>query len=86
MSEPSFDKHDLYELCVQSPKHLAPLLRAIHGKDPRTLDEDFAGTAALSYEWCKRDGARAVAVTSETIPSTMDAMALPEVWPAFAPN
>ena len=66
---PPFDKHDLYELCVQSPKHLAPLLRAVHGKDPVVLGEDFAGTAALSYEWVKRDGARAVAVD-------MDAAAL----------
>lgn len=59
---PRFDKHDLYETCVQSPKHLAPLLRAVHGKDPAVLGEDFAGTAALSYEWIKRDGARSVAV------------------------
>lgn len=66
---PPFDKHDLYELCVQSPKHLAPLLRAVHGKDPVVLGEDFAGTAALSYEWVKREGARAVAVD-------MDAAAL----------
>lgn len=58
----TFDKHDLYELCVQSPTHLAPLLRAVHGRDPAVLGEDFAGTAALSYEWVKRAGARAVAV------------------------
>lgn len=57
-----FDKHDLYELCVQSPTHLAPLLRAVHGGDPRVLGEDFAGTAALSCEWVKREGRRAVAV------------------------
>lgn len=57
-----YDKHDLYEICVQSPRHLAPLLRAVHGNAPRVLGEDFAGTAALSYEWVKRDGARAVAV------------------------
>lgn len=57
-----FNKHDLYETCVQSPEHLAPLLRAVHGGSPITLGEDFSGTAALSYEWIKRDGARAIAV------------------------
>ena len=62
----NFDKHDLYELCVQSPTHLAPLLRAVHGRNPATLGEDFAGTAALSYEWVKRDRARAVAVDMDT--------------------
>jgi hypothetical protein len=55
--------HDLYELCVQSPSHLVPFLRAVHGRDPRVLGEDFAGTAALSHLWADRDGhARAFAV------------------------
>lgn len=45
------DRHDLYERCVQSPGHLVPLLRAIHANDPRTLAEDFCGTAALSAAW-----------------------------------
>lgn len=45
------DKHDLYELCVQSPKDLVPLIAAIHGGSPTTLAEDFAGTAALSHAW-----------------------------------
>jgi len=58
----SYDKHDLYELCVQSPKDLVPLLRAVHGGDPVTLGEDFSGTAALSHLWVDRDGARAIAV------------------------
>lgn len=56
------DKHDLYELCVQSPKDLVPLLRAIHGDDPGVLGEDFAGTAALSHLWVERDGCSAIAV------------------------
>ncbi|MEM9374455.1 MAG: hypothetical protein AAGA55_12505 [Planctomycetota bacterium] len=60
MNEP-FDKHDLYEACVQSPRHLAPLLRAIHGQNPIVLGEDFSGTAALSYEWVGRDENRAIA-------------------------
>jgi len=53
----------LYEICVQSVSHLVPLLRAIHGGDPKTLGEDFAGSAALSRHWCQTiEGARAIAV------------------------
>jgi len=58
----TYDKHDLYELCVQSPKDLVPLLRAVHGSDPVTLGEDFSGTAALSHLWVERDGTKAIAV------------------------
>ncbi len=57
------DIHDLYELCVQSPGHLAPMLRAIHGGSPAVLGEDFSGTGALCRVWA--DGgpsARAIAV------------------------
>lgn len=54
---------DLYELCVQKPALLAPLLRAIHGRSPRTLAEDFCGSAALSRHWCRSDPkARAIAI------------------------
>lgn len=57
------DKHDLYELCVQSPGQLIPMLRAIHGGSPLTLGEDFAGTAALSSLWAESSpDARAVAI------------------------
>ena len=57
------DKHDLYELCVQSPEHLVPMLRAMHGGEARVLGEDFAGAAALSYLWADSSpGARAIAV------------------------
>lgn len=56
------DRHDLYELCVQSPKDLVPLLRAIHANGPTTLGEDFAGTAAVSHLWVQRDGCEAIAV------------------------
>ncbi|MCR9075600.1 MAG: class I SAM-dependent methyltransferase, partial [bacterium] len=57
-----YNKHDLYELCVQSPKDLVPLLRAIHGDSPAVLGEDFAGTAAVSHLWVERDGCTAIAV------------------------
>ncbi|USN99160.1 MAG: hypothetical protein H6810_00320 [Phycisphaeraceae bacterium] len=56
-------RHDLYELCVQSPKHLVPFLRAVHGGEPRVLGEDFAGTAALSRLWADASPeSRAIAV------------------------
>lgn len=57
------DCHDLYERCVQSPVHLVPILRAVHGDDPKVLGEDFAGTAALSCQWVQDvpDG-RAIAI------------------------
>lgn len=42
---------DLYELCVQSPKHVVDLLRAIHGEEPMLLGEDFAGSGAVSRAW-----------------------------------
>jgi SAM-dependent methyltransferase len=65
------DRHDLYELCVQSPVHLVPLLRAIHGGDPRVLAEDFCGTAAVARHWVRAvPGARAVAVDHD--PSVLD--------------
>jgi hypothetical protein len=57
-----YDKHDLYELCVQSPKDLVPLLSAVHGQNPLTLGEDFSGTAALSHLWVEREDCRAIAV------------------------
>lgn len=62
LSGTEYNKHDLYELCVQSPKDLVPLLRAIHGNDPVNLGEDFAGTAAVSHLWVKRAGCSAIAV------------------------
>ncbi|MBY0311675.1 MAG: hypothetical protein K2W85_06380 [Phycisphaerales bacterium] len=45
------DSHDCYELCVQGPRPLAMFLRAVHGREPRALREDFCGTAALSRAW-----------------------------------
>ena len=57
------DIHELYELCVQSPDHMVPLLIAIHAGSPAILAEDFAGTGALCRAWCAASpGRRAVAV------------------------
>lgn len=62
---------DLYEVCVQSPKHVVDLLRAIHGEEPLLLGEDFAGSGAVSrawvgmsdrhYAWCVDRDAAAIA-------------------------
>jgi precorrin-6B methylase 2 len=57
------DRHTLYELCVQSPRHAAMLLRAIHAGSPSVLREDFAGTGAVSREWIRQiRGGRAIAI------------------------
>lgn len=45
------DRHELYERCVQAPAELAAFLTALHGRSPRFLREDFAGTAAVSRAW-----------------------------------
>lgn len=63
------DRYDLYELCVQTPEDLAPLLAAIHGGDPMVLGEDFCGTAALSACWVgAASGRRAVVVDHDAEP------------------
>ncbi|MSR47613.1 MAG: class I SAM-dependent methyltransferase [Planctomycetes bacterium] len=63
------DRHNLYERCTQTPERDVKLLRAIHGGTPRTLGEDFAGTAALSRAWVRlvRSG-RAIATDHDGQP------------------
>lgn len=57
------DRHDLYELCVQSPRDLVGIIAGIHGGACTVLGEDFAGTAALSHQWVESDTKRrAVAI------------------------
>jgi hypothetical protein len=56
----------LYELCVQSPRHVCALLRGVYadwcgadaaagGGGARVLHEDFCGSAALSRYWLSSD-------------------------------
>jgi hypothetical protein len=45
------DRHDCYELCVQSPRHVVALLRGAHSGEPTVLREDFAGTGSVSLRW-----------------------------------
>lgn len=55
------DRHECYELCVQSPRHVVALLRGLYraaaSGEAITLREDFCGTAAASRRWCF-EGAR----------------------------
>lgn len=48
---PALDRFDLYERCVQSPLEVVPFLAGLHGAAPRTLREDFCGTAAIARAW-----------------------------------
>lgn len=63
MTRAGFDRHELYERCVQQPATLVELLLSIHGGSPTALGEDFSGSAAVSRAWLARvAGSRAVAV------------------------
>jgi ubiquinone/menaquinone biosynthesis C-methylase UbiE len=57
------DRHECYELCVQSPRHVVTLLRGIHGNLPTRLREDFCGTAAVGIRWCAEADARGEAAS-----------------------
>ncbi|MFQ5844649.1 MAG: class I SAM-dependent methyltransferase [Planctomycetota bacterium] len=52
------DRHELYELSVQEPEADCELLdeawKTLRGRRPRSIREDFCGTAILSIEWVKR--------------------------------
>jgi hypothetical protein len=52
------DHFDCYELCVQSPRHVVSLLRAVHGGEPLLLREDFCGTAAVARRWAMEGRSR----------------------------
>lgn len=61
------DRFDLYECCVQSPRHVVNFLRAAHSGEPLVLREDFCGSGAVSRRWAaeaikRGDDARALAV------------------------
>ncbi len=56
------DIHDLYQRSVQSPEADCELFtgfyKALRGKTPKVLREDFCGTALLSTTWCLGDPQR----------------------------
>lgn len=61
--------YDFYELCVTEPSRLIPFLLAAHGAKPRTLREDFSGSAALARAWAaSHPSRRAVAVDLDPAP------------------
>ncbi len=69
------DRFDCYECCVQSPRHVAAFLRAVHGQHPLILREDFCGTAALSKRWiedAKRAGEKARAIAVDLDPDCIE--------------
>jgi hypothetical protein len=53
----ALDRFALYERAVQCAEHevefFRRVFRAARGRDPVTLREDFAGTAAVSVEWVR---------------------------------
>lgn len=60
---------DFYELCVTEPTRVIPFLVAAHGHGPRTLREDFSGSAALARAWAaSHPSRRAVAVDLDPAP------------------
>jgi hypothetical protein len=52
------DKYDLYQRSVQEPAADAPFIHRVfkkhYGRPPRSLREDFCGTAALACHWATR--------------------------------
>jgi len=52
------DRHELYQLAVQSPeedvKFLERVYKTVRKKKPRHFREDFCGTAVLAASWTKR--------------------------------
>jgi hypothetical protein len=68
------DRYALYERAVQTPEHdvelIARIYRERRRRAPRTLREDFAGTAAVSIAWVASDDER------EAIAIDLDAGAL----------
>jgi hypothetical protein len=68
------DPMECYELCVQSPRHVAAFLRGLHGNLPVTLAEDFCGTSAVSRRWvqdARRLGVPGDAVAVDLDPATV---------------
>lgn len=86
------DRHDCYELCVQSPRHVVAFLHAVHGNEPLVLREDFCGTAAVACRWIadalKRSdqAARAIAVDLDPEPLAKARARMSTLDPDHAPR
>jgi len=63
------DRYDLFDLCVAEAERLMPFVYAVHGRSPRVLREDFAGSASLARQWSSSvKGGRAIAVDRDAEP------------------
>ena len=62
VQEKTVDLHHLYEASVQNVEadieFLEDLFRKERGREPKTLREDFCGTASLAAHWCSADEKR----------------------------
>jgi len=58
------DRHDLYQQSVQNSEFELDFIQAtfneLVGREPRSMREDFCGTAITACEWVKRDPANTV--------------------------
>lgn len=56
------DRHSLYQASVQQPeldvRFYARAFRERWGREPRTLREDFCGTALVACTWCRQEPRR----------------------------
>lgn len=75
---------DLYELCVTEPTRLVRFLDAAHGKEPRILREDFAGSGALARGWASSSTARRASAVDIDPGVLLLAAAHPRVEPVMA--
>lgn len=76
-------RYDLYQRTVQDVAALVPFLRAIHGRQPTTLAEDFCGSAACSIHWARTiKGGRAIATDIDPEPLTIAKRSSAKLAPA----
>ncbi len=66
------DRYDLYQRAVQEPscevEFFDKAYKEIRGRKPVVLREDFCGTFAVSCEWVKKRGRRAISVDIDPEP------------------
>ena len=69
------DRHLLYEMSVQCPELDIGLynrvFKALRGRPPKSMREDFCGTARFSVEWCRRHKDR-TAVAIDLDPAVLE--------------
>ena len=72
------DRHELYQIAVQSPEADLAFLRRVsrrwNRREPRHLREDFCGTAFLCATWVRREGCTAEGFDLDPEPLTWGAV------------